>query len=85
MSLISRFLESLYLLKKEIKKSDRIKSVQVCWQIVAIILKKMSVSTKTKPNCSLKGRAGDTSTIYLLGTLTCEVSDIAVAPTDPQP
>lgn len=73
----------MYLLKKEIKKSDRIKSVQVCWQIVAIILKNVSIY-KTKQNCSLKGRAGDTPTIYLLLTLTCEVSDIAVAPTNPQ-
>ena len=43
------FLESLYLLKKEIKNSDRIKSVQVCWQIVAIILKNVSIyKNKTK-------------------------------------
>ena len=81
MSLISRF-SGKAVLVKEIIKSDRIKSMQVCWQIVAIILKKMSVSTKTN---SLIGRAGDTPTIYLLVTLTCEVSDIAVAPTDPQP
>lgn len=47
MSLISRFSGKAVLIK-EIKKSDRIKSMQVCWQIVAIILKKMSVSTKTK-------------------------------------
>lgn len=56
--------------------------MQVCWQIVAIILKKCQYLQKTN---SLKGRAGDTLTIYLLVTLTCEVSDIAVAPTDPQP
>ena len=69
-------LESLYLLKKEIKKSDRIKSIRVCWQIVAIILKNVSIY-KNKTKLQFVRQSLWPPNIYLPLSLTCEVSDIA--------